>query len=74
MLVVELESLVLFYHPQSYNHSIELMGKALHFLKEFKITTLSCKNIKETGIAKQLRTFKQEEDSFFRRDYNNLQR
>ena len=71
MLVVERESLVLSYLPQSNNHLIELMDKALLFLKEFKITTLSCKNIKEIAIAKRHKTFKQEEGSFFLRGYNN---
>lgn len=71
MLVVEHESLVLSYLPQSNNHLIELMGKVLLFLKKFKITTLSCKNIKEFAIAKRLKTFKQEEGSFFQRGYNN---
>lgn len=72
MWVVGPELLEPFCNPQFNNHSIELKEKVSPFLSEFRIITQSWKNMKETVIARQPKIFKQEEDSFFQRDYSNL--
>jgi hypothetical protein len=72
MWVVDPELLEPFCNAHCNNHLIGLKEKVSPFLSEFRIITQSWKNMKETVIARQPKTFRQEEDSFFQRDCSNL--